>query len=66
MDVECCVWLDLIHAGLQSQAVHHLFSRIPGYNLRKAEESVWEFCKNTGLKYTIFGFREGNEIVLGA
>ncbi|KAB5515366.1 fatty acid desaturase [Coniochaeta sp. 2T2.1] len=65
MDVDCPAWLDFIHGGLQFQAVHHLFPRLPRHNLRKAQVHVREFCKETGIPYEIFGFVEGNKKVLG-
>jgi delta8-fatty-acid desaturase len=65
MDVECPPWLDWFHGGLQFQVVHHLFPRIPRHNLRKVQELVRKFCKETGIEYTIFGFVEGNREVLG-
>ena len=65
MDVDCPAWLDFIHGGLQFQSVHHLFPRMPRHNLRAAQKLVREFCKEIGIKYTIFGFVDGNEVVLG-
>jgi delta8-fatty-acid desaturase len=65
MDVDCPAWLDFIHGGLQFQAVHHLFPRMPRHNLRMAQKLVREFCKEIGIRYTIFGFVDGNEVVLG-
>ena len=65
MDVDCPAWLDWIHGGLQFQAVHHLFPRIPRHNLRETQTLVRSFCKENGLKYTIFKFVEGNQVVLG-
>lgn len=65
MDVNCPAWLDFIHGGLQFQAVHHLFPRLPRHNLREAQSLVRDFCKRVGVKYTIFNFVEGNEVVLG-
>lgn len=65
MDVECPAWLDFIHGGLQFQAVHHLFPRVPRHNLRRLQVLVKEFCKDTGIEYKIFGFVEGNKQVLG-
>ncbi|KAF1951208.1 delta 8-(E)-sphingolipid desaturase [Byssothecium circinans] len=64
MDVDCPPWLDFFHGGLQFQAVHHLFPRIPRHNLRKAQVLVREFCDKTNLKYHCYGFVEGNGIVL--
>ena len=64
MDVECPAWLDFIHGGLQFQAVHHLFPRVPRHNLRKLQVLVKEFCKETGIEYKIYGFSDGNQRVL--
>ncbi|TDZ24510.1 Delta 8-(E)-sphingolipid desaturase [Colletotrichum orbiculare MAFF 240422] len=65
MDVDCPAWLDFIHGGLQFQAVHHLFPRVPRHNLRKAQVFVREFCKDTGIPYSILSFVDGNKKVLG-
>lgn len=64
MDIDCPAWLDFIHGGLQHQAVHHLFPRMPRHNLRLAQEKVKEFCKKTQMKYNCYGFIEGNKIML--
>ncbi|KAI0191337.1 fatty acid desaturase-domain-containing protein [Astrocystis sublimbata] len=65
MDVDCPAWLDFIHGGLQFQAVHHLFPRVPRHNLRKVQTLVKEFCKEVDIPYTILGFNDGNRKVLG-
>ncbi|KIW27832.1 uncharacterized protein PV07_07533 [Cladophialophora immunda] len=65
MDVDCAPWLDFVHGGLQFQAVHHLYPRIPRHNLRKGQVYVREFCKETGVPYAIYGFTKGNREVLG-
>lgn len=64
MDVACPAWLDFIHGGLQFQAVHHLFPRVPRHNLRKLQGLVKEFCEETGIEYLILGFIDGNKDVL--
>lgn len=64
MDVDCPAWLDFFHGGLQFQAVHHLFPRLPRHNLRAAQQYVKEFCKETGIPYTIFTFVDGNKDVV--
>jgi delta8-fatty-acid desaturase len=64
MDVECPAWLDWVHGGLQFQAVHHLFPRVPRHNLRRGQELVREFSKKTGVRYHCYGFVKGNGIVL--
>lgn len=64
MDVSCPEWFDFFHGGLQYQAIHHLFPRLPRHNFRKAQSHIIEFCKETGLKYSIYGFVTGNGIVI--
>ncbi|KAF4448509.1 hypothetical protein F53441_8095 [Fusarium austroafricanum] len=65
MDVDCPAWLDFIHGGLQFQAVHHLFPRVPRHNLRKVQFMIREFCNDTGVPYSILNFTDGNRKVLG-
>ena len=65
MDVLCPKWLDWVHGGLQFQAIHHLFPCVPRHNLRDLQPLVQEFCEETGIPYTIYGFSKGNEKVLG-
>jgi delta8-fatty-acid desaturase len=65
MDVDCPEWLDFFHGGLQFQAVHHLFPRIPRHNLRACQKMVMEFCEEVGIPYALYGFQEGNEKVIG-
>jgi len=65
MDVACPAWLDFVHGGLQFQAVHHLFPRVPRHNLRRVQALVREFCEDTGIEYKILGFVDGNKKVLG-
>ena len=65
MDVSCPQWLDFIHGGLQFQAVHHLFPRVPRHNLRRLQSLVREFCAETGIEYLIHDFVAGNGKVLG-
>jgi delta8-fatty-acid desaturase len=65
MDVLCPAWMDFVHGGLQFQAIHHLFPRVPRHNLRALQPMVLDFCEATGIKYTIHGFVEGNTHVVG-
>lgn len=65
MDVDCPEWLDWIHGGLQFQAIHHLFPRVPRHNLRRLQKLVMKFCEDTGIKYEIMNFSSGNGKVLG-
>lgn len=64
MDVSCPQWLDFIHGGLQFQAVHHLFPRVPRHNRRKLQGLVQEFCADTEIEYLIHDFVAGNGVVL--
>ncbi|KAL2179447.1 fatty acid delta-6 desaturase [Thermothelomyces heterothallicus CBS 202.75] len=65
MDVDCPAWLDFFHGGLQFQAIHHLFPRIPRHNLRRAQKLVQEFCDEVGIPYALYGFVDGNKQVIG-
>ncbi|KAK9321069.1 fatty acid desaturase-domain-containing protein [Lipomyces orientalis] len=65
MDVDCPAWLDFFHGGLQFQAVHHLFPRMPRHNFRAAQKHVIDFCKDIGVEYCIYGFVDGNKEVIG-
>ncbi|KAF1984454.1 fatty acid/sphingolipid desaturase [Aulographum hederae CBS 113979] len=65
MDVDCPQWLDFFHGGLQFQAVHHLFPRLPRHNLRRAQKLVMEFCEDAGIPYALYGFADGNKAVIG-
>ncbi|KAI9654369.1 MAG: hypothetical protein M1821_006685 [Bathelium mastoideum] len=65
MDVDCPEWLDFFHGGLQFQAVHHLFPRLPRHNLREAQKLVIAFCEEVEIPYALFGFVDGNKEVIG-
>ena len=65
MDVDCPQWLDFVHGGLQFQAIHHLYPRMPRHNLRRAQKLVQEFCKEVEIPYAIYGFVDGNKEVIG-
>ena len=64
MDVDCPEWLDFVHGGLQFQAIHHLFPRIPRHNLRRTQKLVQEFCTDVDIPYALFGFVDGNKEVI--
>lgn len=64
MDVDCPRWLDFFHGGLQFQAVHHLFPRVPRHNLRRLQVLVKEFCEDTKIPYALYNFTDGNKKVL--
>lgn len=65
MDVDCPPWLDFLHGGLQFQAIHHLFPRIPRHNLRKTQSLVQDFCDEVGIPYALYGFTSVNRQVIG-
>ena len=65
MDVDCPEWLDFIHGGLQFQAIHHLYPRIPRHNLRRTQKLVQGFCSEVGIPYALYGFVDGNKEVIG-
>ncbi|KAJ5115071.1 hypothetical protein NUU61_000830 [Penicillium alfredii] len=64
MDVDCPTWLDFFHGGLQFQAIHHLYPRMPRHNLRRAQNFILDFCRETGIPYAIFTFYDGNKEVI--
>ncbi|OBT48040.1 hypothetical protein VE00_01642 [Pseudogymnoascus sp. WSF 3629] len=64
MDVDCPQWLDFFHGGLQFQAIHHLYPRIPRHNLRATQKLVQEFCNDAGIPYALLGFVDGNKTVI--
>ena len=65
MDVDCPQWLDFFHGGLQFQAIHHLYPRIPRHNLRRTQKLVQDFCSEVGIPYALYGFVDGNKEVIG-
>ncbi|KAL9010520.1 MAG: hypothetical protein Q9173_004552 [Seirophora scorigena] len=65
MDVDCPAWLDFLHGGLQFQAIHHLYPRIPRHNLRRTRKLVQDFCNEVGIPYALYGFVDGNKQVVG-
>eukprot|EP00756_Hemistasia_phaeocysticola_P063278 Hpha_TRINITY_DN6756_c0_g2::TRINITY_DN6756_c0_g2_i1::g.110851::m.110851/K13076/SLD; sphingolipid 8-(E)-desaturase len=52
LDVDCPRSLDWLHGGLQFQAVHHLWPRLPRHRLREARDKyLLPLCKRHGLEY---------------
>lgn len=64
MDIDCPQWLDFFHGGLQFQAIHHLFPRMPRHNFRRAQKLVQEFCDDVGIPYALYGFVDGSKEVI--
>lgn len=65
MDVDCPQWLDFFHGGLQFQAIHHLYPRIPRHRLRETQKLVQGFCDEVDIPYALYGFVDGNKQVIG-
>lgn len=65
MDIDCPTWLDFFHGGLQFQVIHHLFPRVPRHNLRRTQKLVQDFCNEVGIPYALYGFVDGNKMVVG-
>lgn len=65
MDVDCPQWLDFFHGGLQFQAIHHLYPRVPRHNLRRTQKLVQEYCNDVNIPYALYGFVDGNKEVVG-
>ncbi|KAI1814119.1 fatty acid/sphingolipid desaturase [Poronia punctata] len=65
MDIDCPTWLDFFHGGLQFQAIHHLYPRVPRHNLRRTQKLVQGFCEEVGIPYALYGFVDGNKMVVG-
>lgn len=63
-DISCSKFMDWFHGGLQFQAVHHLFPRVPRHNLRTVHERVKTLCSAHGVKYTVMSFVEANVATL--
>ncbi|KAJ3014465.1 hypothetical protein HKX48_005124 [Thoreauomyces humboldtii] len=59
-DVTCPWWMDAFHGGLQFQAIHHLFPRVPRHNLRQCIPFVKEFAAEVGITYHSYEFVEAN------
>jgi len=60
LDIQCGPWMDWFHGGLQYQVEHHLFPRLPRYNLRKVSPLVKSLCAKHQLPYTVVTFSEAN------
>lgn len=63
-DISCATYMDWFHGGLQFQAVHHLYPRVPRHNLRTVHERVKALCKQHDVKYKVMSFAEANMATL--
>mmetsp|Transcript_5060 Transcript_5060/g.10356 ORF Transcript_5060/g.10356 Transcript_5060/m.10356 type:complete len:425 (-) Transcript_5060:409-1683(-) len=59
-DISCATYMDWFHGGLQFQAVHHLYPRVPRHNLRTVHERLKALCKQHDIKYKVMSFAEAN------
>lgn len=59
-DISCSTYMDWFHGGLQFQAVHHLYPRVPRHNLRTVHERLKTLCKQHNIKYKVMSFAEAN------
>jgi delta8-fatty-acid desaturase len=67
MDVDCPVWMDWFHGGLQYQVTHHLYPRLPRHNLRLVRGMVEkEICEKHQITYHHHKFVAANRIVVGS
>ncbi|CAM9120033.1 unnamed protein product [Chrysoparadoxa australica] len=64
LDIDCSKYMDWFHGGLQFQAVHHLWPRMPRHNLRAAQARLISFCASHDLKYHRASFFKANGIML--
>ncbi|CAM9803639.1 unnamed protein product, partial [Hapterophycus canaliculatus] len=60
LDVDCYRWMDWFHGGLQFQVLHHLFPKLPRYNLRKVQSRVAKLAEKHGLTYHLYSFLQAN------
>ena len=60
LDVDCPASLDWLHGGLQFQALHHLFPRLPRHRLRAVQSLVQSICNKHGIRYHRYDFITAN------
>eukprot|EP00339_Tiarina_fusa_P005170 CAMPEP_0117044088 /NCGR_PEP_ID=MMETSP0472-20121206/30583_1 /TAXON_ID=693140 ORGANISM="Tiarina fusus, Strain LIS" /NCGR_SAMPLE_ID=MMETSP0472 /ASSEMBLY_ACC=CAM_ASM_000603 /LENGTH=478 /DNA_ID=CAMNT_0004755737 /DNA_START=157 /DNA_END=1593 /DNA_ORIENTATION=- len=51
LDIDCPVWMDWFHGGLQFQVEHHLWPKLPRHSYRTVKPILIAFCKEHGLEY---------------
>lgn len=64
MDIDCPPWMDWFHGGLQFQLEHHIFPRVPRWNLRKLCALTDEIYAKYDVPVVRMGFIEGNKVML--
>jgi len=63
MDISCPVYMDWFHGGLQFQLEHHLFPRVPRWNLRKLMPLVDELFGKYDIPVVRKSFFDANLFV---
>jgi delta8-fatty-acid desaturase len=64
MDIDCPPWMDWFHGGLQFQLEHHLFPRVPRWQLRKLCALTDVIFAKHDVPVIRIPFIEGNKMVL--
>lgn len=64
LDIKCPTYMDWFHGGLQFQAIHHLFPRLPRHNLRVIQPRVVALCKKFDIPYSTLPFFDANWVVV--
>ncbi len=64
MDISCPAWMDWFHGGLQFQLEHHIFPRVPRWNLRKLCKLTDEIYAKYDIPVVRMGFIDANKVML--
>ncbi len=64
MDIDCPPWMDWFHGGLQFQLEHHIFPRVPRWNLRRLCALTDEIYSKHNVPVVRMGFFEANKVML--
>ena len=64
MDIDCPPWMDWFHGGLQFQLEHHIFPRVPRWNLRKLCKETDKIFAKHDVPVVRMGFFEANRVML--
>lgn len=64
MDIDCPTWMDWFHGGLQFQLQHHIFPRVPRWNLRKLCALTDEIYAKHNVPVVRMKFFKANKVML--
>jgi fatty acid desaturase/cytochrome b involved in lipid metabolism len=64
MDIDCPPWMDWFHGGLQFQLEHHIFPRVPRWNLRKLCVLTDEIYAKHDVPVVRMSFIKANMVML--